>query len=167
MTEPRLDLPEACRAALEAIQADPLTLPPAARAHLRTCPSCAEARVQWLALEEAPAALAPAGYFERLPARILRKLPARRGSRRVHPALWAAAAALMLGLGVGGFLLGRIHRAPVVEATLPRTPAELKEVAPDTPFLEADDGVTQLRQLTPEEAEAVLKRLESAPANQP
>lgn len=153
---------ERCQQALKAIEADPLDLPEDVLAHLRTCVACREARVHWLAQEEVPAALAPAGYFEHLPQRILRKLPARRGSHR-HTFLWLAAAGLALALGVGGYLVGRVQRAPMVEASLESTPADLSEFLPETPFDEGDEILSQFSDLSPEEAEAVLQRLDTAP----
>ena len=47
MTSSPQDFPESCQAALAAIEADPLDLPQSALGHLRVCPACAEARVQW------------------------------------------------------------------------------------------------------------------------
>jgi hypothetical protein len=153
---------ERCQQALDAIEADPLSLPEEIQAHLRTCGACREARVHWLAQEEAPQALAPAGYFEQLPRRILRKLPSGRsgGSRRI---LWLAAAGLALALGVGGYLAGRVQRTPMVEASLAPTPSELSELVSEAPFGEGDDAVSQLSELSQEDAEAVLQRLESSP----
>lgn len=161
MSERLLSIPEPCQQALNAIEADPLELPEDVLAHLLACAACSEARLQWLALEEAPAVLAPAGYFEHLPQRILRKLPSRRlnGSRH-HTLLWLAAAGLALALGVGGYLAGRVQRAPMVEASLP---TDLSDLMPETPFDEGDDVLSQLSDLNPKDAEAVLQRLESRP----
>ncbi len=169
MSEALLPITDACDATLAAIERDPLTLPGEALAHLRRCPACAEARVQWLALDEVPNALAPAGYFDRLPTRIQRKLPARAGLLgRPRKLLWAAAAALLMaGTGVGGFWLGKANKAPLVEATLPRNPSEVQEMIVDAPFQEDDDALTQLSTLSQEEAEAVLKQLEAAPMGHP
>lgn len=155
-------IPEACRLALEAIEADPLSLSTEIQRHLRTCPACAEARVQWLALEDAPFALAPAGYFEHLPGRILRKLPTRSNhSPRTGRWIWAAAAVLLMtGVGITGFWLGRANQQPLVEATLPRTPSEIQELLPEGPFQDGDDAISQLSSLSKTEAEAVLKRME-------
>jgi len=152
---------ERCQQALQAIEADPLALPPAVQAHLDTCEACREARVHWLAQEEAPVPLAPAGYFDHLPARILRKLPSGRSkAARPHTILWLAAAGLALALGVGGYLAGRVQRAPMVEASLETLdPAEL---VTEAPFDEGDDALSQLSEMSPEDAEAVLQRLESS-----
>ena len=160
MSERLLNLPQACLEALSAIEQDPLELSPEILAHLDGCPACREARVLWLAQEEAPAVLVPAGYFERLPQRVLRKLPARRSQNvRHHPVLWAAAAALALALGIGGYLAGRVQRSPVVEASLPKGMAEPAELSPEMPFSESDDALSQLTNLSSRDAEAVFNRL--------
>lgn len=156
-----LPVPEACQLALAAIEADPLTLPAEIQAHLRACPACREARVQWLAQEDTPAVLVPAGYFERLPQRVLRKLPARRPRHRAI--LWLAAAGLALALGVGGYLVGRVQQTPLVEASLPRTSPEAGELIPDMPFEEDADPLSQLSDLSPQDTEAVFQRLDAPP----
>ncbi|MCE1228484.1 MAG: hypothetical protein LWX11_03180 [Firmicutes bacterium] len=151
-----MPLPPACQTALDAIERDALTSDPAVLAHLRQCPACAEARVQWLAQEEAPQALAPSGYFEQLPGRILRKLPVAHPHRR----LWLAAATLLLasGLGTAGFWLGRSQQPSASQASV-----ELQDL--DTPFLDEekdnDEAIVQLSDLSLNEANAVLERLES------
>ena len=157
---------QACREALAAIEQDPLELPPAVAAHVARCPACAEARVQWLAMEDAPPALAPDAYFDQLPGRILGKLPARPASRGQHRWLWAMAAALLVAVGVGGFFLGRVNREPMVEATLApsvQDPAEAQAL-PETPFHLGDDDMTQVRQLSPEAARDLIKRLDTEAA---
>jgi len=155
--------PLPCPHALEAIEANPLELPEEVLAHLETCPACREARVLWLAQEEAAPVLVPAGYFERLPGRVLRQLPARRGNGTFrHPVLWLAAAGLALALGVGGYLAGRVQNAPAAEASLGRPPADLNEFVPETPFGASDDALSQLSDLSQEDAEQVLQQLESA-----
>lgn len=160
MSEPRI--PESCQPVLAALEQDALNLSPEHLAHLKDCPACAEARVLWVAAEEEPFALAPAGYFERLPDRVVRKLPNRRsGSRPLRFVLWAAAAGLLAAMGIGGFLFGRSHRAPLVEATLPRT--EAPEVLPEAPFQDTDP-LSQLQGLDEAQAQRVLDHLESKPA---
>lgn len=157
-------VPGSCTQALEALEADPLNLSVEVEAHLRTCPACAEARVLWLAQMEDALPLVPAGYFDHLPQRVLRKLPPPRLRRGIHPALLAAAGVLAMALGIGGFWLGRAHRTPVVEATLPKAPAEAAPAA-EAPFHEGESPYTALDQLSPEEAKAVLERLESTTPN--
>jgi hypothetical protein len=167
MNQP-LPIQEACTQALDAIQVDPLDPGAEAEAHMRICRACAEARVAYLAQEESPEALAPAGYFERLPDRILRKLPARPRLRlRTGPFTWAAAAALLMAVGAGAFWAGRANRAPLVEATLPRTPSEVQEVLPETPFLDQEDALSQLTALSQQEADAVLRTLSDRQAQPP
>jgi hypothetical protein len=149
----------ACLEVLTAIEAGPLELSPAAEAHVRACPACSEARVHWLALEDAPPAQAPAGYFDQLPTRVLRKLPTRPRAGR-HFILWALAAGLLMAVGAGGFWLGRANRQPLVEAAV--TPAAMEPLPagmPETPFMEGEDEVAQLHKLSPEEAKALLEGL--------
>ncbi|MGA2081294.1 MAG: hypothetical protein ABSH53_11865 [Holophaga sp.] len=155
-------IPEVCRQALAQIEADPLALTGAAEAHVRTCPACFEARVAWLAQEEA-SAQAPAGYFERLPERILSKLPTGPRRRPSYPVLWALAATLLAAVGAGGFLAGRANRAPMVEAELAPPPAVAypHEALPDTPFQEGEDDYAQLPEMTPEEAHRFMERVRS------
>jgi hypothetical protein len=161
-------LPPACAALQEALLADPLNPGPEAEAHLRACAACAEARVVLLAQEEAPQALAPAGYFERLPARVLGKLPGRiRPRHQAHPLLWAAAAVVLAAVGSGAFWAGRANRAPLVEASVP-SPGDASEntlLLGDTPFHDRDgEAAARVEALSPEELKALLKRLDERPA---
>lgn len=152
-----------CQEALAAIEADPLVLPGTVEAHVAGCPACFEARVAWLALDEAPPAAAPAGYFDHLPGRILRKLPAKPRPMDLRPLYWALAAGLMAAMGVGGFFLGRANRQPLVEANLAPVPAEpaLPASTLPTPFQMGDDDLSQLTRLSSEEAQAVMDGLET------
>jgi hypothetical protein len=160
-----LPLPAACTAALAAIETDPLDPGPAAEAHLKVCTACSEARVFFLAQEDSPEALAPAGYFDHLPGRILRKLPARPTLRHhLGPLGWAAAAVVLMAVGTGAFLAGRANRTPYVEATLPRQPDILEVSTSDTPFHNREEEAAQIQALSPEEMKALLKRLDAAPA---
>lgn len=161
MTGASAPLPAACTCALEAVVADPLSPGPAAEAHLRTCRPCAEARVALLAQEEATGVVLPEGYLERLPGRILGKLPVRVPlHRRFHPMLWAAAAALVMGVGAGAFWAGRANRTPLVEASLPA--AESQEASEgDIPFHDREEDAAQVHALSPEEMQALLKRLDA------
>jgi hypothetical protein len=155
------DSPEYARV-LQALEADPLNLPADVAELVHRDPALAELRVQWLALDEAPMPLAPAGYFERLPGRIAGKLPGqpRRLGSRLSPLLWSAAAVALLAIGAGGFLAGRANRTPVVEAsTKPETPPY---AVGDSPFQEKDDLLVQADQLSPAEVQALLKRLETS-----
>jgi hypothetical protein len=171
MTQPPA-FPETCSHTMAAVQVDPLEPGFEAEAHLRTCRACAETRVAYLAQEDVPGALAPAGYFDRLPDRILRKLPLRLAlHQRVRPFTWAAAAVLLMAVGAGAFWVGRANRAPLVEATLPRTPAEIQEL-PDAPFQDHDeafseDALTQLTALSEDDAVAVMRNLSQHPVPAP
>ena len=110
-----------------------------------------------------PGALAPAGYFDRLPDRILRKLPVRQAlHHRVRPFTWAAAAALLVAVGAGAFWVGRANRTPLVEATLPRQPEviETSLMVSDIPFRDREEEAAQIQALTPEEMKAFLKDLD-------
>lgn len=158
---------EACAQSLEAILADPLEPGAEAEAHMRVCRACSEARVAFLAQEEAPEVLAPVGYHERLPDRILRKLPARPSLRhRVRPFTWAAAAVLLMAVGAGAFWAGRANRTPLVEATLPRQPEVIETTLTisDTPFHDREEDAAQVQSLSPEEMKALLKRLDAPPS---
>ncbi|NWJ40121.1 MAG: hypothetical protein HXX12_04025 [Geothrix sp.] len=163
-----IPIPPACVPTMESVLVDPVDPGPEAEAHLKICRACSEVRVAYLAQEESPEALAPAGYFERLPERILRKLPARpRLHLRVGPFAWGAAAALLMAVGAGAFWAGRANRTPLVEATLPRTPSEVQEVLPETPFQDPEDAVSQLTALSQQEADAVLRILSDRQAQPP
>jgi hypothetical protein len=161
MTQGFPNVPESCAPVLAEIEDHPLDLSPAAEAHLRACPACAEARVAWLAQAEDAAALVPAGYFEQLPGRILAKLPApRRRARQHYLALWGLAAGLLAAVGVGGYLAGRANRTPMVEATLAAPAGEASHDAlPDTPFQEGEDDYATLPDLTPEQAHQLVERV--------
>lgn len=164
MTQP-LPIPDACQFTLDAVLVDPLDPGAEAEAHMQICRACSEARVAYLAQEDAPEPLAPAGYHERLPDRVLRKLPARSSLRhRVQPFLWSVAAVLLVAVSAGAFWAGRANRTPVVEANLPKSVVDFQEITPDTPFLdredvENEDAVTQLTALPEEEANAVIRTL--------
>ena len=167
MNQP-LPLPEACSRALDSIQTEPLDLDAETEAHVRICRACSEARVAYLAQEEVPEALAPAGYFDRLPDRVMRKLPARVGLRhRIRPLAWAAAAALLMAVGAGAFWAGQANRTPYVEAALPRQPeaAETTVTVSDTPFHDHEEDAAQIQMLTPEEMKALLKHLDTPPSS--
>ncbi len=160
---------EPCSTTMDAVLLNPLEPGAAAEAHMQICRACSEARVAYLAQEEVPEALAPAGYFDRLPDRVLRKLPARsRLQHRLQPLAWAAAAAVLMAVGAGAFWAGRANRTPYVEATLPPHPAEVPESSTslsDTPFRDQDEDAAQLQALTPEEMKALLKHLDAPPSS--
>jgi hypothetical protein len=135
---------------------------------MQSCRACSEARVAYLAQEEVPEALAPAGYFERLPGRVLRKLPGRPAlHQRLRPAAWAAAAVLLMTVGAGAFWAGRANRTPLVEATLPRSaePTEPTINDSDLPFHDREEDAAQIQALSPEEMKALLKQLDAQPSS--
>ena len=161
-------LPESCSLAMEAVLRDPLEPGAEAEAHMDICRACSEARVAYLAQEECAVVLAPAGYFERLSDRVLRKLPARPGLRlRVRPLAWAAAATVLMAVSAGAFWAGRANRTPFVEATLPRQNeiTETTVTVSDTPFHDREEDAAQLQTLTPEEMKALLKHLDASPSS--
>jgi hypothetical protein len=166
MTQPLL-IPDVCALAMEAVLVDPMDPGAGAEAHMKICRACSEARVAYLAQEDIPEALAPAGYFDRLPDRVLRKLPVRSSLHQRMPRMaWAIAAALLMTVGAGAFWVGRANRTPLVEATLPRQPdlIETSTTAPDTPFHDREEDAAQLQTLTPDEMKALLKHLDASPS---
>lgn len=168
MTQPLpLPLTNACQLTMDAVLVDPLDPGPEAETHLQNCRACSEARVAFLAQEEVPLVLAPAGYFERLPSRIMGKLPARSRSSHTLRYAWGAAAALLLAVGATAFGVGRANRAPLVEANLVKTTSENQELLPDTPFQDGEDALTQLTALSQEDADAVMRALSSSPKLSP
>lgn len=167
MSDTLLPVPKPCSLALDAILTDPLTPGAEAEAHMQICTACSEARVAYLAQEDHPQALAPAGYFERLPGRILGKLPAPTPRLHTRHFFWGTAAALLLAVGATAFWAGRANRSPLVEANLPRTASEAQEVLPETPFQDSEDAVTQLTALSQEDADAVFRSLSKHPAPPP
>jgi len=156
-----LPVPEACSRTLETLFMDPLDPGPEVEAHLTICRACSEARVAYLAQEDSPEGLAPADYFERLPDRVLRKLPVRTSlQHRFRPFTWAAAAALLLAVGGAAFWAGQLNRTPLVEATLPRQPEVIEATETDTPFHDREEEAAQLQALSPEEMKALLRQLD-------
>lgn len=129
-----IPIPPACVPTMESVLVDPVDPGPEAEAHLKICRACSEVRVAYLAQEESPEALAPAGYFERLPERILRKLPARpRLHLRVGPFAWGAAAALLMAVGAGAFWAGRANRTPSWKPPCPGRPPKSRRSFPRPP----------------------------------
>ena len=165
MNPHRTQPPSLCQTALAALEADPLVLPGPVAEHLQVCQACSEARVLWLALEEVPPVAVPAGYFEGLGFRILRKLPPRRAPFSRRPVLWLAAAALLgaAGMGLTGFFMGKAVRAPLMEAAQPRDLPQHPDPQAETPFVDAEDSISQLSNLSPKEADETLRRLQNPP----
>jgi hypothetical protein len=159
---PETMTPEQLEKAIQAIEADPLNLPADVAAWVRQNPALSELRVHWLALEdpcETPAA-APAGYFQALSGRVLRKLPTKTATPRpFHPALWAAAAALMLAIGTGGFWAGKANRTPFVEAKVQDSEPARDLPLSEAPFQESDDEMIQIQNLSPEEIQRIAEKV--------
>lgn len=163
LPEDELPLPEACAFALEAVAANPLDPGAEAESHLRTCAPCAEARVMLLAQEETTSPLVAAGYFESLPSRVLRKLPVARPARRSMPTwIWAAAAAILMAAGVGGYLAGRATPAPPTLLPMARqtAPSDLASPDPSLPFQDRDDDLAEIGAMSPSELKDLVSKLE-------
>ena len=122
MTEP-LDPPEVCTEALAAVLADPITPGAVTEAHLKACAACSEIRVAFLAQEEAPPPLVPEGYFERLPSRVLGKLPVPPRHTLTRPFYWGLAATLLLAVGATSFWVGRANQKEVAPTASRRVAA--------------------------------------------
>ncbi len=154
------DLPRPCQEALQAIEISPLELSDEVLRHLKTCHACSEARVLWLSLESSPEPLAPTGYFETLSTRILLKLPParRHWARSTRFLLGAAAGFLVLAAGLGGYMAGSLNKAAITATTRP--PESIDPVA-ETPFQSADDDLSHLLTLSPEEGKELIKRLQA------
>ncbi len=154
--------PEQLEKAMQAIEADPLNLPTDVAALVRLSPALSEMRVHWLALEDPVATnvTAPTGYFQALPGRVVRKLPIKLAVRhRFHPALWAAAAAIMLAIGMGGFWAGKANRMPLVEAKVQESEPTKDLPVADAPFQESDDVMVQIQNLSPEEIQRIADKV--------
>ena len=154
--------PEQFEKATKAIEADPLNLTSDIEALVRQSPALSEMRVHWLALEDPlqTGTSAPAGYFQALPGRVLRKLPVKTTLRhRLHPALWAAAAALMLAIGMGGFWAGKANRTPLVEAKAQESEPAKDLPVSDAPFQEGDDVLVQIQNLSPDEIQRLSDKV--------
>lgn len=163
MIETGTPLPPACARALAALESDALAPGAEAEAHLRTCAACAEARVMLLAQEDAPSPLAPAGYFESLPARVLRKLPAAKPRRRLPAWAWGAAAAILLAAGLGGYLAGRATPAPPVLQPMAQQAQPLDAASQDRslPFQDRDEDLAELGSLSPSEMKELVSTLDA------
>jgi anti-sigma-K factor RskA len=149
--------------AMKALESDALEPGAQAEAHLRACAACREAQVMLLAQEEAPLPLVQAGYFERLPARVIGKLQTRKVG--LQPGAWwmAAAAVFTLAVGTGAFMAGRANRTPLVQAEV----RPVEPIAPiEAPFTDSQDELGKLQNLKPEEVRDLLKQLQTDPPKQ-
>lgn len=164
MNEEMIPLPEACARALAAVETDPLSPGVEVEAHLRACSACAEARVMLLAQEDAALPLVPAGYFETLSARVLRKLPVPKPSRRPLPTwVWAAAAGILMAAGVGGYLAGRATPAPPMLQPLAQQtqPTDLSSQDQVLPFHDRDEDLAELGGLNHSQMKELVSTLDS------
>ena len=167
--EEMIPIPEACARALAALETDPLEPGGEAEAHLRICGACAEARVMLLAQEDAPLPLVPAGYFEALPARVTRKLPAAKGPRRLPAWIWAAAAAILMAAGLGGYLAGRATPAPpVLQPMAQQTqPADITGQDRAMPFHDRDEDLAEVGGLSPSQMQELVSTMDKSDAPAP
>jgi hypothetical protein len=161
-------IPLECQDALRAIEGDPINIGPDALEHVSTCRACSEARVLWLAQEDFDHAWtlghqAPAGYFEALPGRMLRKLPASSAGLQTKRLLLASAASLAMliaiGIGAGGYLLGRHDQTPVIFLEAVNPPKDFQDLFPDPMSFSSIELFSQIPDLTPEETSALMTDL--------
>jgi hypothetical protein len=160
-------IPQACQNALEAIEQNPLALPKGALKHVAQCPMCSEARVMWLAQDEFEAPLAPAGYFDKLPGRVLQKMPSSPASPWLRLPLLASAASILFFAGMGGYWYGRQTHPPIVlEAVMPPRGAQDPFLQDFTSFTSIE-AFSMVPSLTPEEVQELMKDLQKPEASKP
>jgi hypothetical protein len=161
------EIPLECQDALRAIECDPINIDPDALGHISVCRACSEARVLWLAQEDFGPAQAPAGYFEALPGRVLRKLPALYTRHRQGRLLLASAASLAMfaAIGAGGYLLGRHDQMPPVFLEAVHTPRDFQDVFADPTSFSSLELFSQIPDLTPEETRALMTDLKNPEAS--
>jgi hypothetical protein len=157
--------PQSCQDALLAIEADPLNLSPDILDHVSVCPMCSEVRVMWLAQEDFDAAAAPAGYFQRLPSRVLQKMPLPSSRLSLKIPILASAASLMLIASAGGFWFGRQTQPTTVvfEAVMP--PRDMQDYFQDPSSFSSLELFSQIPDLTPEETAALMTDLKKPEAD--
>jgi len=153
------EYPLNCQNALRAIETDPLNLPPDALEHVLACPSCSEVRVMWLAQDDFDSPIAPAGYFDSLPYRVLQKLPVSSNRFRMRTPLLLSAASMILIASAGGYWFGRQSMpAPMImEAVLP--PRDMQDILQDTTSFSSIELFSQVQYLTQEETNALMEDL--------
>ncbi|MCL1908800.1 MAG: hypothetical protein FWG12_05470 [Holophagaceae bacterium] len=156
-----------CHAALQAIERSPLDLDSGSLKHISQCPMCSEARVMFLAQDDFDPCLAPAGYFDKLPSRVLQKLPVAPVRFRLRTMLLISAASMFFLTGLGGYWYGRqSHLSTIVlEAVIP-IPKDLQD-----PFFQDYTSFTsielfsQVESMTPEETQKLMEGLKKQEAN--
>ena len=162
MKQERADtaIPIECRDALRAIEGGPIDLDAETLGHISACRQCSEARVMWLALEDCDNAQAPAGYFEALPGRVLRKLPAQ-ATRHLSkiPLLTTAATLLILAGTTGGYWFGRHDQTGPVLLEAVHTPRDFQDIFADPTSFSSFELFSQIPDLTPEETKAMMTDL--------
>jgi hypothetical protein len=159
-------LPQGCQNTLAAIELDPLNLPHEALKHITTCPKCFEARVMWLAQEDFEAPIAPTGYFDKLPGRILQKMPATSASPWFRVPLLASAASILFFAGLSGYWYGRQanHTTIVLEAVVPPRDAQDPFLQDLTSF-SSIELFSQAPNLTQDEIRELMKDLQKPEAS--
>jgi len=159
------EFPVECQDALRAIEADAINLPIEALKHVSRCSMCFEARVLWLAQEDFPHQMAPAGYFENLPSRVLQKLPVAKKHPLYRLPLLLSAASLLLFAGLSGYWYGRQgHISPIIlEAIVP--PNNIRDpLLNDVASFYNIELFSQINDLTLEEAQALMNDLKKQEA---
>ncbi|MCL1893786.1 MAG: hypothetical protein FWG02_06090 [Holophagaceae bacterium] len=164
---PDSKLPDTCMVALSAIQSDPLELPSSVLDHISICPKCSEARVMWLAQEDFEYQIAPPGYFEKLPGRILQKLPVSPSRLSFRIPLLASAASLLLLTGISGYWYGRqSHQTTVVLEALVPAPKNIQDPFNlDFTSFTSIELFSKVESMTPEETKELMNGLKKPEAN--
>jgi len=159
------ELPLDCQNALRTIETDPLNMPPDAQKHVAACPPCSEARVMWLAQDDFVSPIAPMGYFDRLPGRVLQKLPVSLTRFRMRTPLLFSAASMILIACLSGYWFGRQSQpAPMImEAVMP--PRDMQDILQDPTSFSSIELFSQVQFLTPEETNALMKDLRKPEVN--
>jgi len=159
------ELPANCQNALRAIEVAPLNLPHDALEHISTCPSCSEARVMWLAQDDFDNPIAPMGYFDSLPTRLLKKLPIPSARFRLRAPLLISAASMTLIASAAGYWFGRQSQiTPVImEAVIP--PRDMQDFLQDPTSFSSIELFSQVQYLTREETNALMRDLRKPEAS--
>jgi len=155
-----------CKDALRAIELDALNLPLDELQHVSVCSKCSEARVLWLAQEDFDVQLTPAGYFDKLPSRILQKLPVAQKTPLYRLPLLISAASLLLFAGLSGYWYGRQSQfSPIIlEAIVP--PKDIRDPFLNDPTsFSSIELFSQVHDLTPEETQMLMKDLKKQEAS--
>lgn len=128
---------------------------------------CSEARVMWLAQDDFDSPLAPTNYFDRLPGRILQKLPVAPVRFRLRTPLLVSAASMLFLTGLSGYWYGRqSHLSTIVlEAVLP-VPKDLQDpFTQDLTSFTSIELFSQVENMTHEEVQELMEGLKKPEAN--